>query len=87
MGGLSMFDDALWRLLISTFIVAATHTLSPEHWFGFVMLGRTKKWGMSKTLIVAGVAGIGHVGTSITISSLQYGRERPLPITSPRLPR
>ena len=63
-----MFNDALWVLLITTFVVAATHTLSPDHWFGFVMLGRTRKWGLSKTLTVAGIAGIGHVGTSAVIS-------------------
>ena len=50
-----MVNDALWVLLITTFIVAATHTLSPDHWFGFVMLGRTRKWGIPKTLTVAGI--------------------------------
>ena len=52
-----MVNDALWVLLITTFIVAAIHTLSPDHWFGFVMLGHTKKWGIQKTLLVAGIAG------------------------------
>ena len=50
-----MVNDALWVLLITTFIVAATHTLSPDHWFGFVMLGRTRKWGIPKTLTVTGI--------------------------------
>lgn len=63
-----MIDDALLTLLVTTFIVAATHTLAPDHWFGFVMLGRTRKWGMPKTLTVAAVAGTGHVGTSIVLS-------------------
>ncbi|WP_292425493.1 hypothetical protein [Methanoregula sp.] len=63
-----MVNDALWVLLITTFIVAAIHTLSPDHWFGFVMLGHTKKWGIQKTLLVAGIAGIGHVGTSVILS-------------------
>jgi nickel/cobalt transporter (NicO) family protein len=63
-----MIDDALLTLLLTTFIVAATHTLAPDHWFGFVMLGRTRKWDLPKTLTVAAVAGIGHVGTSIILS-------------------
>jgi len=67
-GGLSVINDALVVLLITTFIVAATHTLSPDHWFGFVMLGRTRKWGIPRTLTVAGIAGIGHVGTSVILS-------------------
>lgn len=61
-----MFEisGALWGLLITTFIVAVSHTISPDHWFGFVMLGRSKKWGLPKTLTVAGIAGFGHVATS-----------------------
>jgi len=62
-----MFTGALWGLLGITFVVAATHTISPDHWFGFVMLGRSKKWGIPKTLAVASIAGIGHVGTSVIL--------------------
>lgn len=63
-----MVPDALWGLLITTCIVAATHTISPNHWFGFVMLGRTRRWGIPKTLIVAGIADIGHVGNLDVLS-------------------
>ncbi len=63
-----MVDDALLVLLITTFVVAATHSLSPDHWFGFVMLGRTRNWGIPRTLTVAGIAGVGHVGTSVILS-------------------
>lgn len=67
-----MFEisGALLALLITTFVVAATHSLSPDHWFGFVMLGRSKKWGIPKTLGVASIAGIGHVGTSVVLGLL-----------------
>ena len=67
--GKTMFEisGALWGLLITTFVVAATHTVSPDHWFGFVMLGRAKKWGLGKTLTVASIAGVGHVGTSVIL--------------------
>ena len=68
-----MVDDALLVLLITTFVVAATHSLSPDHWFGFVMLGRTRKWGMTRTLTVAGIAGAGHVGTSVILSLIAIG--------------
>jgi len=63
-----MFNDALVGLLLTTIIVAATHSISPDHWFGFVMLGRTRNWGIPKTLTFASIAGIGHVGTSAIIS-------------------
>ena len=31
-------------------------------------MARTRKWGLPKTLAVAGIAGIGHVGTSVILS-------------------
>jgi len=70
---LPMFNDALLGLLITTFVIAATHSISPDHWFGFVMLGRTGNWGLPKTLAVATVAGIGHVGTSVILSLIAIG--------------
>ncbi len=29
----------VWTLLVATFTLAATHTVSPDHWFPFVMVG------------------------------------------------
>jgi len=57
----------LWTLMIATFTLAATHTVSPDHWFPFVMVGRANKWKVSWVLGLALLAGIGHVGTSVFI--------------------
>jgi len=57
----------LWALLAATFILATTHTVSPDHWFPFVMVGRANKWRTSWVLGLAILAGIGHVGTSVVI--------------------
>lgn len=57
----------LWTLLVATFTLAATHTVSPDHWFPFVMVGRANKWKVSWVLGLALLAGIGHVGTSVFI--------------------
>ena len=34
----------LWTLIVATFTLATTHTVSPDHWFPFVMVGRANKW-------------------------------------------
>jgi len=57
----------LWALMVATFILATTHTVSPDHWFPFVMVGRANKWRTSWVLGLAILAGIGHVGTSVVI--------------------
>ncbi len=55
-------------LYAATFSVAAFHTMSPDHWLPFVMLGKSQKWSKLKTELVALVAGTGHVGTSVAIA-------------------
>lgn len=57
----------LWALLTATFVLAVTHTVNPDHWFPFVMVGRANKWRISWVLGLATLAGIGHVGTSVFI--------------------
>ncbi len=60
-------QPGLWTLLIATFTLAATHTVSPDHWFPFVMVGRASKWRLSWVLLLALIAGAGHVCTSVAI--------------------
>jgi hypothetical protein len=66
----------LWTLLIATFTLAATHTVSPDHWFPFVMVGRANKWKTSWVLLLALLAGIGHVGTSVAIGLIGVFAEK-----------
>lgn len=54
-------------MMVATFTLAATHTVSPDHWFPFVMVGRANRWKVSWVLGLALLAGIGHVGTSVFI--------------------
>jgi len=56
-----------WTLMATTFILATTHSVSPDHWFPFVMVGRAKNWRISRVLLLAGIAGAGHTGTSVLI--------------------
>jgi len=61
-------DAEIAVLYAATFSVAFFHTMSPDHWLPFVMVGRSRKWPILRTELVALVAGIGHVGTSVVIA-------------------
>ena len=60
-------ETGLWALMTATLVLAVTHTINPDHWFPFVMVGRANKWRLSWVLGLATLAGIGHVGTSVLI--------------------
>jgi ABC-type nickel/cobalt efflux system permease component RcnA len=64
---IDLTQAGLWTLLVATFTLAATHTVSPDHWFPFVMVGRANKWKTAWVLMLALLAGAGHVGTSVAI--------------------
>ena len=64
---IDLTQAGLWTLLVATFTLAATHTVSPDHWFPFVMVGRANKWKTTWVLLLALIAGMGHVGTSVVI--------------------
>jgi ABC-type nickel/cobalt efflux system permease component RcnA len=61
-------NPEILALYAATFSVAFFHTMSPDHWMPFVMFGRAKKWPIIKTELVALLAGIGHIGTSVIIA-------------------
>jgi putative Mn2+ efflux pump MntP len=69
-------STGLWALMAATFILAATHTVSPDHWFPFVMVGRANRWKVSWVLGLAILAGIGHVGTSVAIGLIGVFAEK-----------
>ncbi len=48
-------------LLTSAFILTLFHTILPEHWMPFVLVGKAQKWNTRKTLFVATAAATGHV--------------------------
>ena len=60
-------EVGFWTLMVATFVLATTHTISPDHWFPFVMVGRANKWKLSWALTLACLAGLGHVLTSVAI--------------------
>jgi nickel/cobalt transporter (NicO) family protein len=48
-------------IAITGFAVAFLHAAIPTHWLPFVLTARVQNWNRSKTLLVAALAGSGHV--------------------------
>ena len=65
-----MLSSELIVIFTGTVLLAITHTISPDHWFPFVMLGRANDWSLTRILLLATLAGIGHVGTSVVIGMM-----------------
>lgn len=63
-------NAGFWTLMAATFMLASSHTLSPDHWFPFVMFGRANRWKTPQVLGLAALAGGGHVLTSVIIGLL-----------------
>jgi len=63
-----MIGEELWVFTGLAFTMAVLHSLNPDHWLPFVMMGRSRNWSYQRTLALAGLAGIAHVCTSIIIA-------------------
>lgn len=48
-------------LLLLAFSNAALHAMIPSHWLSFAVVSRALRWNVRQTLIVTGLAGIGHM--------------------------
>jgi nickel/cobalt transporter (NicO) family protein len=55
-------NDLVFLTLLATgFAVGFLHAVIPTHWLPFVVAARAQHWKNSKTLVVTGFAGSGHV--------------------------
>ena len=57
-------------LMMSTLSIAFLHSLAPDHWMPFAVIGKARKWSNLKLAFVTLVSGIGHVGSSILLGAL-----------------
>ncbi len=58
----SMDSTALATIAATGFTVAFFHAAIPTHWLPFVLVARARGWTRTKTLAVAALAGLGHIG-------------------------
>jgi nickel/cobalt exporter len=63
-------SDSFSILLFSTISIAFLHTLAPDHWVPFAMIGQAQKWSDKKLLAITFVSGIGHVLSSIILGAI-----------------
>ena len=58
-------------LIITVLSISAVHTFSgPDHYLPFIVLSRSKKWSLNKTLFWTSLCGIAHVLSSVILGVL-----------------
>ena len=68
---LQLFENATSVLLGTTATVAVAHALlGIDHSLPFIVLGRSRRWSLRRTIAVTMVCGIGHVASSVAIGGL-----------------
>ena len=63
-------DKGFFVLIASTLSIAFLHSLAPDHWMPFAVIGKAKKWSRARLLWITFVSGIGHVGSSILLGCI-----------------
>ncbi len=63
-------DESLLALVIATVGIAVVHAFAPDHWLPFVMIGKAQKWSKPRLSLVAFIAGLGHVGSSVVLGAI-----------------
>jgi nickel/cobalt exporter len=62
-----LIDANLYMLLVTASGTAVIHTLIPDHWLPFVLIGRARNWSLRTTAMVSGVSALIHVGLSVVL--------------------
>jgi nickel/cobalt exporter len=52
---------------------AAFHTLIPDHWLPFVLVGRARRWSARTTALVSATSAVIHTGLSVVLGLLALG--------------
>jgi ABC-type nickel/cobalt efflux system permease component RcnA len=68
-----MHDGSVYLLVTTAMGTALLHTLIPDHWLPFVLVGRARKWNAGTTALVSGLAALVHTALSITLGLLALG--------------
>lgn len=64
-------SDAIPILAGTAAVIGLGHTLAgPDHYLPFIVIGKARKWSLSKTLWITFLCGLGHVAGSIALGLL-----------------
>jgi nickel/cobalt transporter (NicO) family protein len=69
-------DAPFYLLTITAIATAAFHTLIPDHWLPFVLVGRARGWRARTTAVVSGASSLLHTGLSVLLGliAIRIGR-------------
>lgn len=62
-----MTGDAVSILLFTAVATAAFHTLIPDHWLPFVLIGRARGWSARETATYSGLSASVHAALSVAL--------------------
>jgi len=63
-----MNTQATVFLLLSALSVGFIHTLfGPDHYIPFIVLAKSRKWSITKTIVITTLCGIGHVLSAVAL--------------------
>lgn len=68
-----MPESIEWPLLGTAFVTGVLHTLIPDHWLPFVLIGRARNWSGERTAFVSGCSALLHVGLSVLLGLFALG--------------
>jgi hypothetical protein len=63
-------DATIYALLSTAAATALLHTLIPDHWLPFVLVGRARGWSASTVAFASGLAGVIHAALSVLLGLL-----------------
>jgi sulfite exporter TauE/SafE len=61
-------DTTLTTLVLSAITISCLHTVSgPDHYLPFIVLSRSRKWSLAKTIWWTTICGLGHILSSVLL--------------------
>jgi len=61
-------NTTLYALAITAITISFFHTASgPDHYLPFIVLSKSKKWSLAKTILWTIICGLGHVFSSVIL--------------------
>lgn len=64
-----MTELTVWALLGTSLLTGLVHTLIPDHWLPFVLIGRARGWTVGLTVFLSGLSAMVHVLLSIVLGA------------------
>ena len=57
----------IWFLVIMSIVAALSHSLVPDHWVPYVVVGRAHHWSKGRTLGMAAAGALAHLASTAAV--------------------